>query len=211
MQMNDVQIDIRLEGEKFSPAKFMEVSQIPLEVIAEAGAPALRGRYKGKASPYGMALWRVEQEEEDKSDISRILFQNLNRLWQLKGEFDNVGIEEIIVDIDAPREISLNHDTLSLISKLNAKVDFNATSEYEYDQTIREIVEFIAVRLENDEQAKEALFSERANQMIKTLLGNETSNIKKRKNRAIRYLLFYLSKSEDNKPIGLLDVKEVLK
>lgn len=126
--MNDVHIDIRLEGEHFSPSRFMQLSQIPIEIIAEAGVIAKRGRYRGKPSPYGMALWSVLHPSH-RNPNAYVLFQSLNELLSHKADFEKVGIEKVIVDIDTPNYFSLDPETLSLIAQLKATVDFNVNTD----------------------------------------------------------------------------------
>jgi hypothetical protein len=128
MQMNDVHIDIRLEGEHFSPSKFMQLSQIHLEIIAEAGVIAKRGRYRGMPSPYGMALWPVVHPD-NRNPNANSLFQSLTELLTHKDDFGKVGIEDITIDIDTPKYFSLDPETLALIAQLKATLDFNVNTD----------------------------------------------------------------------------------
>jgi hypothetical protein len=128
MQVNNVEIDIRFVGERFSPSMFMKLTRIGLEVIAEPGVLAKRGRYRGKPSPYGLAIWSVKQEDY-RTSIESSLLQSLTELLTHKGEFEKVGIEEITIDIDTPKYFSLDPDTLSVIALLKATVDFNVNTD----------------------------------------------------------------------------------
>src|ERR1041385_4422595 len=98
--MERVNIDIRFEGEKFSPRKLKELTGLPIETLAEYGEIAAKGRFKGKSFPYGLALLRVDKHSD--KDITYILEKYLNKLLDKKKEISKSGVDDIIIDVETP-------------------------------------------------------------------------------------------------------------
>jgi hypothetical protein len=130
--MNHSAIDIRFEGSKFYPSKLKRKLNLPIEILAEYGAIAPNGRYKGQPSPYGMGLLEISSPE--KQDNLNDLFQEYcTKLLEWKDDLKECGVDEIIIDIannrDFPADISLSHDVLHNLSLINARVELHSMND----------------------------------------------------------------------------------
>lgn len=120
-------IEIVFEGSQFRPQVLKEKGGLPLEVVAEFGAVATKGRYKGQPSPYGLALLKVSAAATD--DINPLLSETLNRLMELQPLLAESGVEEITLDLEhyakTDVQIKMDKDLVRKISALNANIDFS--------------------------------------------------------------------------------------
>ena len=120
-------IDIVFAGPRFRPQVLKEKGNLALEVVAEAGEMATKGRYKGRPSPYGLALLKVSAGTAD--DINPLLNETLNRLMELQPLLVESGVEEITLDLEhyvkTEGQIKMDKDLVRKISALNANIDFS--------------------------------------------------------------------------------------
>lgn len=130
--MENTFIDIRLEGDNFSPIKLKSLTNLPIEVIAEKGEIAKKGRYKGKPYPFGMALIKVDGKSKD--DFNNILGGYLAILLKDKKKaLKQSGVEDIVVDVETPSHqdsrFSFEKKLIKEISNLNARIEFQTSEE----------------------------------------------------------------------------------
>src|SRR6185436_4912247 len=139
--MNEINIDIRFEGDKFYPTKLRDLTGFPIEVLSEYGEIADKGRYKGKPSPYGLALLKIEREKEN-DDLNEVFNRYLEKLLSKKEQLNEIGVEEIIIDVETPilkeSEFSFNNELLQKIFQLNAIIDWHTISSEDYTLSISE-------------------------------------------------------------------------
>jgi hypothetical protein len=121
-------IDIKFEGSKFSPKTLMNLTKLPLEVLAEYGEIASRGRYKGKKSPYGLALLKVEPKNNFEN-LEDALRKVVKKLISHKKHLAECNVEEISVDVENNSSYKLEKDIIKDLSKLNANIDINPIEE----------------------------------------------------------------------------------
>lgn len=150
--MESINIDIRFEGDKFSPKKLRELTGFPIEALAEYGEIAQKGRFRGKSSPYGLALLKVEKQPN--RDINYLLDKYLNKLIGKRKEISKSGVEDIIIDVETPPNkesgLSFENDVLLKVSKLNARIDVHTVSESEYEPSLSDIRAYITNRLDDE-------------------------------------------------------------
>lgn len=120
-------IDINFEGNKFYPSKLKELSGLPLEISAEYGVIATKGRYKDESSPYGLAHLKVELKNN--CSIEDTLNEYLVLLTKMKNTLDDCGVESICVFIGMSKdsyrkEFRLNIPILKDLVFLNASIEF---------------------------------------------------------------------------------------
>jgi hypothetical protein len=129
--MQNTYIDIRFEGDRFSPKKLKKLTQLPIEILAEYGEIAKKGRYKNKPTPYGLALLKVEKN--GKKDLRTNLFNSIKFLLTEKQALKKSGVEDIIVDIETSPNIEegfyFDEDILASLSKLKAKIEFHTVKD----------------------------------------------------------------------------------
>jgi len=130
--MKNTNIDIRLEGSKFSPKKLKAITNLPVEILAEKGEIAKKGRYKGKPSPYGIAL--IPVNESSKENLSTVMSRYTQMLLKDgKKALKESGVEEIVVDIEtSPHSIagfSFEEKLIHEISELNARIVFQTVED----------------------------------------------------------------------------------
>jgi hypothetical protein len=119
-------IDIQFKGNGFSPKTLKELTNLPLEILIESGQIAKRGRYKGKKSPFGIALLKLDNSDNVLLDWSKKLLNIKDSLVQSK-------VEEIIFDIESTNEnfknFTITTELANNLSLLNAKINFNKLEE----------------------------------------------------------------------------------
>ncbi len=190
--MENINIDIRFEGDKFSPVKLKGLTGLPIETLAEYGEIARKGRYRGKSSPYGLALLKVE--EQPNKNIYFILNKYLKKLLDKKREISNSGVEEIVIDVETPphREsgLSFDNDILLKVSKLNARIDVHTISENEYEPSLSELRSFVIRKL-NDKPLQDK--SKRI-KLENELKAKHLYMLYRKNHPAMGFLIFYLSK-----------------
>ena len=124
--MNYYSVDIQLEGDKFYPSKLMEKIKQPIKILAEFGAIAKKGRYKGDPSPYGLGL--LEVTPKDNANNTRNLIEEYsNKLLAWKQDLIDCGVDEIVLSIGHFKESPKN--ILSLKSMFNL-ILMNVSVEY---------------------------------------------------------------------------------
>lgn len=127
--MNHADIALIFSGDKFSPQKLQKLKPyLVINSIIEPGETATRGRYKGKPSPYGMAVVPVELTKDFTQVPTHHLFEFLEQfLKNNKKLIKETGVEDIVVDIvittKTETTLYINHDLLSRINKLGAAVE----------------------------------------------------------------------------------------
>lgn len=127
-------INIRLEGSKFYPSKLREKTNLPLKILAEYGELSNKGRYKGKASPYGLAILQTSPNNK-KKDLFELIEGYCNTLLKYKNKLEASGVEEIIFDVETDNRLPVNPIPEPNISKnlylLKAKVEFHSVGDKE--------------------------------------------------------------------------------
>ena len=130
--MNNYKINIRFEGSKFYPSKLVANINLPFRVLAEYGAPALKGRHKDMPSPYGMAVIELPLKESRIEQIIEKCVANLE-LWS--GYLYESGVDNTIIDIgyfeEYPVDISFSKELMNRLVHLNAAVEFHPVSKEE--------------------------------------------------------------------------------
>lgn len=204
-------IDIRLEGDKFSPKKLRELTNLPLEAIAEYGEVAQTGRYKGKPSPYGMALIKVDGTDEE--NFNKIISQYLSLLAQdNKRAIKESGVDDIIIDVETlpnkETNFSFNPEIIQEISKLKGRIDFQ-TIEEDAEEYSLEDWDFIL----NKEEFKDLIPKRKARKIEnlikrKKITGHLTYIPETRQNAIVTnnslygiiYIITYFDKEEKDTP-----------
>ena len=129
MKKNRIYIDIVFEGKEFYPSKLKELTGFDIEELAEYGQIAKRGRYKGKPSPYGLAILKIQDTVFD--DINIVLDEIIQELLNKRPQLSQSGVDEITLDFDnfseSEIEIKINKEILKKISELNANIDILST------------------------------------------------------------------------------------
>ena len=118
-------LDIRFEGHEFYPSRLRDITKLPIKTLAEFGQVSSRGKYKGKPSPYGIAV--LEMPETDKQiNVPDLIQLYSTRLLENRDHLKDCGVEEIIFDIESaagtPAELSLSPAILGNLSALNARI-----------------------------------------------------------------------------------------
>jgi len=120
-------IDIIIKGQGFSPKSLKTTSKLPIEVLVESGETAKIGRYRGKPSPYGIGLIKVDSL----NDKRLLLYPTI--LLKYKKDFKRLRIEEIIFDIDTSSKevenILFDSRFIHLIASLNARIQFHKNED----------------------------------------------------------------------------------
>ncbi len=126
--MNTKQIDIRFEGTYFFPSVLKKETDWPLNILVESGEISPRGKFKGKPSPYGIALLKIDEDFTKKDPIETIVLYS-NKLIKIKKILEKSGVEEIVFDIETSNSkeynYSLESDFIKKLNFLNARVDFH--------------------------------------------------------------------------------------
>jgi len=103
--MTYTSIDIRFEGNKFYPSRLIEKTQLPIQVLSEYGKTSTKGRYKGKSSPYGMAVLQIEAATSQR-EVNELIKKYSENLIKNKNELLESGVEEIIFNLGSPKSFS---------------------------------------------------------------------------------------------------------
>jgi hypothetical protein len=131
--MHTTYIDIVLEGEKFSPKRLKELTNLDIETLAEYGEIGIKGRYKGKSIPYGLALLKVQHTSSE--DINVALKKVIDELLYKKAYLSSSGVDEITLDLENfsqhDMEITIDREIIKKISDLNAGIDISSSSNFE--------------------------------------------------------------------------------
>lgn len=131
--MSTTNIDIRFEGDNFYPSHLKHATNWPLEILVETGEISPRGKYKGKASPYGLALYRINDKFLTGKNIIQVLEEYTSRLIKFKSAIQSSGVKEIIFDIETKNSkdynFFLDSITMGKLSELNATVEFHGNEE----------------------------------------------------------------------------------
>jgi len=126
--MNTTQIDIRFEGNNFTPSALQKELGLSLNILVEAGEISKKGQFRGKPSPYGIAYHTIDHDLELEDSIP-LIEKYLNKLIKNQSILDKVGVEEIIFDIETLNSkaysYSLDTDIIKKLEKLNARIDFH--------------------------------------------------------------------------------------
>lgn len=136
---------IRFEGSKFYPSKLKDRLHFPIKTLAEYGKNSETGRYKGKPSPYGLAVLEILHKKNEKN-VYNIIKRHIEELLQNQIHLKESGVEEIVFDIETSRdsssEISISPELLGSLSLLNAKVEFHTiTDEDDFETKIYKLLE----------------------------------------------------------------------
>jgi DNA-directed RNA polymerase sigma subunit (sigma70/sigma32) len=127
ISMQTIYIDIRFEGDKFSPKLMKKLTNFQLLSLAEYGEIAKTGRYKNRPSPYGMAILKTN-EPIGNEDINKVLNNYIEKLYKKAEDIKKSGVQEIIFEIgssiDTSSELSIDKRILKKLAKLNAKINF---------------------------------------------------------------------------------------
>lgn len=202
--MSTLFIDIILEGDQFSPRKLVERTGLTIKSLAEYNEISNRGRYKGKKSPYGLAVLKVESSTIEK--LNNVLNDVLNYLIIIKLELNQSGVEEVSLDLETYEGNTLNIETRNLkkIDYLNSELK-NFDTEFNLYEIIKLNYEPLVYFIDN-RIFKEILYSLNAN----NLQSNINSNDKQLKMRFILYnilqykfLNFQLTQTELIKAVNL--------
>jgi hypothetical protein len=148
LKMGTSQIDIRFEGDNFYPSLFKKETKWPIQILVEKGEISPRGKYKGKSSPYGIALLKIDLEIGEKKPVD-ILDDYLNKLIQYKTILNKSGVEEIVFDIETSNSreyaFSLESDMMKKMVSLNARLDFRGEEkEAGLDDILERITPFLS-------------------------------------------------------------------
>jgi len=112
----------------------MERTNLPIKILAEYGEIATKGRHKGKPSPYGIGVLKIS-ETEQKNKVPELIEEYCKRLLVNTSVLKECGVDEIIFDIESPRdipsEISLSGDLVRNLSAINARVEFHTVKDSE--------------------------------------------------------------------------------
>lgn len=130
-------IDIQFKGDGFSPKKLKNSTGLPLEILVETGEKSKKGRYKGKPSPYGIALLKIEPTQDS-------IINWCNQLLLLKSNLKKSSVKEIIFDIESTNEnfsnFSITKELSSKLNKLNAIINFTKTPNVEVDEFLKKVL-----------------------------------------------------------------------
>ncbi len=122
-------VDIRFKGKGFSPKKLGEVTKLPIEVLVESGEKGKIGRYRGKPSPYGIGLLKIDTLDNQK------LISYCDILIKKKDELKAANLEEIVFDIETSSKnlssFTINSELAKMLVLLNARLEFNQIEEDE--------------------------------------------------------------------------------
>lgn len=130
--MINYRIDIRFEGTKFYPSALEPLINTKLKILAETGKPALKGRFIGQPSPYGMALLQIPVLE---NDMQNTLDKYIFKLESWEQSLKNCGIDEITIDIgyteESPVNIKISNEQMHKLGSLNTLIEFYSISKEE--------------------------------------------------------------------------------
>jgi len=130
LKVSTTYIDIVLEGDKFSPRMLKELTNFDIETLAEYGEVGLKGRYKGKKMPYGLALLKVAPAYSE--DINLALQKVIDGLLLEKPALEESGVDEITLDLEnfsqSEIEITINKEIIKKISALSASIDISSSN-----------------------------------------------------------------------------------
>ena len=128
--MNNAFIDIQFKGNGFSPGRLRDLTGWPIEPIIESGEIGLIGRYKGKPSPYGFGLLKVEPK-------ANVIFKYAKILNTKKRALVEAKVEEIVFDIEADNmgfeSIVISPEVSKLLSEINARIEFHKIPDTDND------------------------------------------------------------------------------
>jgi hypothetical protein len=96
--MKTTYIDIVFEGNKFSPKKLRQLTNLDIEILAEYGEIGRNGRYKGKIMPYGLGMLKVSQTLSE--DINLTLKKVIDDLLLKRAAITSSGVDEITLDLE---------------------------------------------------------------------------------------------------------------
>ena len=127
-------LDIRFEGDRFYPTKLKEQIDLPIEILAEYGKAASKGRYKGVPSPYGLALLELKVFN---NDINGLLEHYILKLEENKMVLAGCGVEAVIFDLgdskETPLEIAIPNQLMQKLVSINGSIEVH-TIEKIYSQ-----------------------------------------------------------------------------
>lgn len=148
MIAENIYIDIQFKGKGFSPRKLMELSKLPLEIIAETGEIATKGRYKDNPLPFGLALLKLEDNPE-------ILDIWTDKLLEIKSALEVSKVGEIIFDIESKVEnltnFSISKDLAGKLSQLNGRINFTPIREDNFEELIYKVIHHLPENLKKEE------------------------------------------------------------
>ncbi|MBC7554059.1 MAG: hypothetical protein H7257_08770 [Taibaiella sp.] len=137
--MNSFSIDVRLEGNKFYPSKLQSNVAVPLTILSEYGKIANKGRYAGKESPFGMAVFQYPVSGKD---INESLYDCYVKLLSWKKILDECGVEDVIIDIgndeDYPLAVTFSKELMNAFNSLNATIEFHTVSKEKNAEKMRD-------------------------------------------------------------------------
>lgn len=130
-------IDIQFKGNEFSPKKLKKLTGLPLEILVETGEKSKKGRYKGKPSPFGIAVLKIEPTQES-------ILKWCNQLLLLKSNLKDSFVKEIIFDIESTNDnfsnFSITQELSNKLTKLNAIINFTKIPNIEVDEFLHRIL-----------------------------------------------------------------------
>jgi hypothetical protein len=116
-------LSVRFEGDKFSPKMLKTLTGWNLEVIAEYNEIADKGRYKGKKSPYGLAV--LELKNNAKKNITEDVQNSLQDLHSNKANLKKAKSEVITLNIHGLKFDNnlLSHEYQKIAKDLHLKFE----------------------------------------------------------------------------------------
>ena len=131
--MNSTFIDIQFKGNGFSPSRLRDLTGLPVEPIIESGEISQIGRYKGKPSPYGFGLLKVEPK-------ANVIYKYANILNAKKKALVEAKVDEIVFDIEADNmgfaSIVIPPEVSKLLSEINARIEFHKIPDSDSDNLV---------------------------------------------------------------------------
>lgn len=139
--MENTHIDINISGDGFSPKKLQKYTDWSLEIIAETGEKATKGRYKGKPYPYGMALLPIQPEEEN------VIEKWVDILLNKKDYLNKCKIQKIEFCVLTTPEykdtFAISHLLAGKLHKLKANFEIEFSEPAKKTEPIDQILHFI--------------------------------------------------------------------
>jgi len=108
------EIYLRFMANGLQPSELAKDLNVPLEIHAEAGVIATKGRYKGQPSPYGSAIYDIKDPEKN---LTQLVEDTIAKLFEWIKVLRDYKLDKITIGINtfglSDYELNLSNSSLA--------------------------------------------------------------------------------------------------